>query len=59
MESDQSLSIHLCQSVPNCNGVKVVETHDSMEEYTCRLKGIKVGSISRCYHKNTELDSRK
>ena len=47
MESDQSLSVHLCQAMPNCNGVSdsvtVVETPDCMEEYTCKLKGIKVG----------------
>ena len=49
MESDQSLSVHLCQAMPQCNGVSdsltALETSSNfMEEYTCKLKGIKVGS---------------
>ena len=44
MDSDESsLNIHLCQAMPNCNGIKSSESQDFMEEFTCTLKGIKVG----------------
>ena len=43
MDSDKNLSVHLCQAMPNCNGVRVSEPHNFMDEYTCKLKGIKVG----------------
>ena len=53
MDSDESsLNIHLCQAMPNCNGIKSSESQDFMEEFTCTLKGIKVG-----IHVNFLLDT--